>query len=106
MLPGNVLLTPHILATPFCEMRLGSGVSLTVMERLRNVTPPAHGVSVGVAPAGDSLRNVADAPAGEAIARWAAPAGAVVSLITPASRSKNVDMPIIQHNFRIAGVSL
>ena len=48
MLPVNVLWTPHTLATPFWDMRLGSGVSLAVMERLRKLTPPAHGVRVGV----------------------------------------------------------
>src|SRR4051812_25229871 len=48
MLPVNVLLTPHTLATPFCETRFGSGVSLAVIERFRNDVPPAHGVRVGV----------------------------------------------------------
>jgi hypothetical protein len=48
MLPVKVLLTPQTLATPFWEMRLGSGVSLAVMERFKKVTPPAQGVRVGV----------------------------------------------------------
>src|SRR5689334_15444526 len=101
MLPVNVLLTPQVLATPFCETRLGRGVSLAVIERLRNVVPPGQGVSVAVtAPAGAATAG-GSVPGGAA-----ARAGGAVNSLHPATSSKKAASTPSSHRKRWIMIAL
>src|SRR4051794_8993786 len=87
MLPVNPLLVPQTEATPFWESRLGNGVSLAVIDRLRKVAPPAQGVRVGVSMSAGPLTVVAGGPLPPPPGGCAAAGGGVAPSLTASSKS-------------------